>query len=79
MARVSPQENYARTRRKLGLSHHEMGRLLGVQHTTSLRWENGDRRPPPYIDALMVALYRGAMNVEVLTSWRDAADRTIEG
>lgn len=76
--RVAPHENYARARKKLGLNHHEMARLLGVNHTTSLRWENGDRQPPPYINALMYALYRDAMTREVLESWMEAARRVIE-
>lgn len=79
MSRISPSDSYARTRRKLGYTHYDMGRLLGVQHTTSIRWENGVSQPPAIVDALMIAIYRNAIPVATFESWMAAARKTIEG
>lgn len=76
---ITASESYGRARKKLGLNHHEMGKLLGIAHTTSVRWEAGDRQPPALVTAVMVAIQRGAMSVDVLESWMAAAARAVDG
>lgn len=75
--KLTPAESYARTRKKLGYSHQQMADLLGVKMPTCWRWENGSRRPPPVVDALMVAIYRDAVSVDILQTWMDAASRLL--
>jgi DNA-binding XRE family transcriptional regulator len=77
MKKTTSWESYARARAKLGFNHVQMGRLMGVSHTTSMRWETGERGIPQYVSALMYALLKGAMTLEVLESWNEAIGRAI--
>lgn len=77
MRKLTPSENYAKARKRLGMSHRDVGQLLGVQHTTCARWESGESEPPLYVSALMAALRADAMDVETLRSWMDHARRIL--
>lgn len=78
MHKKTPDEIYAKVRASLGYDHQQMGDLLGVDRTTSIRWEMGTRRPPLIVDALMVAFHKNALTADILQSWMKAASKSIE-
>ena len=43
-------------REQAGLSQARLAALLGVAPNTVARWERGERKPPPYVEAAITAL-----------------------
>ena len=45
-------------RDQYGMNYVQLGRYLGVAHTTVMRWQDGERPMPPFLDLALCELGR---------------------
>ncbi len=71
MAPTKPADRVRELRDRLGLTQHELARVLGVDKSTPSRWEQDVHTPPRMAIVVMEALFRAK---EMSDAWRELMD-----